>query len=322
LRRLFVFLRCCSCSRQYITGGFVLNAGCAGQLNEFQLNEFCGLSLTSDEMYLLVCEEGNKRVLVADARDGRSLRILQGPAGTLVRPRQAVMVPQTGQVLVADYRHRVVVFAGVDDDTVVRTIGDGWGRGPRQLCSPDGLAVLDGDVADAAAPDGPVAVVADTGNDRLTLWRVRDGTVVRHVGSTGAAPGQFHIPTAVTVVPARSTGSDEAWLVVVDSWNHRVQVLTRTGTVVRVLQGNAVIKFGSLLSGVTVCIGTGEVLVTDRYSHRVVSWRLSDGGGLRVVCGGYGPGPGQLDCPIGVVASGEGSLWVADTGNHRLSLFR
>jgi tripartite motif-containing protein 71 len=308
---------------QEITGEFVLSCGSKGAgLGQF--TSLRGLSLTPDETRLLVCDWGNHRVVVADARDGRSLRSLQGPAGTLDAPRQAVVVPQTGQVLVVDYnRSHVVVFAGVDDDTVVRTLGDGQGQGPRQLFRPWGLAVLDGDVADAAAPDGPVAVVADTYNHRLALWRVRDGAAVRHVGSEGAVPGQFNHPSAVTVVPARSTGNDEAWLVVADSWNRRVQVLTRTGTVVRVLQGDAVIKLGDLLYGVTVCIGTGEVLATDYYNHRVVSWHLSDGGRLRVVCGGVqGSGPGQLSFPRGVTASGDGSLWVADNGNDRLSLFR
>ncbi len=77
------------------------------------------------------------------------------------------------------------------------------------------------------------------------------------------------------------------------------------------------------MGGVTVCVGTGELLVTDTESDRVVSWRLSDGGGLRVVCGGVrGSGPGQLSYPRGVVASGDGSLWVAGAGNNRLSLFR
>ncbi len=110
---------------------------------------------------------------------------------------------------------------------------------------------------------------------------------------------------------------------VADSRNHHVQVLTRTGTLVHVLQGDAVIKSGFNLLGVTVCLGTGEVLVTDYQNHRVVSWRLSDGGGLCVVFGGVeGSGPGQLSRPEGVVASGDGSLWVADAGNHRLSLFR
>jgi tripartite motif-containing protein 71 len=308
---------------QAITGDFVLSCGSKGSgLGQF--DGLRGLSLTPDETHLLICDLENHRVVVADARDGRSLQCLQGPAGTLVRPMQAIVVPQTGQVLAVDVnRCHVVVFAGTDDDTVVRTLGDGYGQGPRQLNFPWGLAVSDGDVADTAAPDGPVVVVADTSNHRLALWRVRNGTVVRHVGSEGAAPGQFNYPRAVTVVSVRSTGTDEAWLVVADSGNHRVQVLTCTGTVVRVLQGDAVIELGNSLYGVTVSIGTGEVLVTDCRSDRVVSWRLSDGGGLRVVCGGVpGSGPRQLVRPWGVMASVDGSLWVAENGNDRLSLFR
>ncbi len=287
-----------------------------------QFHGLRGLSLTPDETHLLACDAYNHRVVVVDARDGRSLRSLQGPAGTLIDPRQAIVVPQTNQVLVVDnVRCLVVVFAGVDHDTVVRTLGAGRGHGPGQLDFPYGLAVLDGDAADAAAPDGPLAVVTDFGNNRLAMWRVRDGSVVRHVGSEGRAPGQFRCPTAVTVVPARATGSDEAWLVVADFFNYRVQVLTCTGTVVRVLQGDAVIQLSTGLSGVTVCMG--EVLVTDNAKNRVVSWRLSDGGGLRVVCGGVdGAGPGQLPGPWGVAASGDGALWVSDTDNHRLSLFR
>ncbi len=95
-------------------------------------------------------------MVVVDARDGRSLRDVRGSARTLPFPMQAIVVAQTRQVLVADLsRHLVVVFAGENDDRVVRTLGDGRGQGPRQLFIPSGLAVLDGDVADAAAPDGP-----------------------------------------------------------------------------------------------------------------------------------------------------------------------
>jgi tripartite motif-containing protein 71 len=312
---------------QCIKGEFVLAVGSVGAgLGQFSSGWFglSGLCLTPDETRLLVCDAGNHRVVVADARDGRSLRELRGPAGTLASPRQAIVVAQTGQVLVVDARrHLVVVFAGVDDDTVVRTLGDGRGQGPRQLFYPWGLAVLDGDVADAAVPDGPVAVVADTDNHRLVLFRVRDGALVRRVGSFGAAPGHFHCPYAVTVVPARATGNNEAWLVVVDTSNYRVQILTRTGTVVRVLQGDAVIRFSGGLLDVTVCVSTGEVLVTDLANHRVVSWRIADGGGLRVVCGGVeGSGDGQLNEPRGVVVSSDGALWVAERGNARLCLFK
>jgi DNA-binding beta-propeller fold protein YncE len=301
---------------QCIKGEFALAVGSRGfGLSQFS-NGLSGLSFTPDDTHLLVCDTGNHRVVVANAQDGWSLRELRGPAGTLSCLEQAIVVAQTGQVLALDSdRHLVVVFAGVDDHTVMHTLGDGRGQGPRQLFLPHGLAVLDGDVADAAAPDGPVAVVADTFNDRLVLFRVRDGTLVRHVGSLGDAAGQFARPSAVTVVPARATGNDEAWLVVADSSNQRVQVLTRTGTVVRVLQGDAFIRLGGGLRGVTVCASTGEVLVTDATNHRVVSWRIADGGGLRVVCRGVKG--------TGVAVSSDGSqMWVADHVNARLFLFR
>jgi DNA-binding beta-propeller fold protein YncE len=273
---------------QVIKGELVVAIGSSGaDIGQFQ--DPRGLTLTPDETRLLVCDTNNHRVVVADARDGRSLWELRGPAaqpGSFFDPIQAVVVPQTGQVLVADCtRCLVVVFAGVDDDMVVLTIGDGRGPGSRQLHYPNGIAVLDGDVADAAAPDGPVAVVADTFNDRLVLFRVRDGTLMRHLGSRGDAPGQFHRPSAVTVVPARATANDEAWLLVVDEKNCRVQVLTRTGSVVRILQGDAGVRLSSNLNGVTVRMATGEVLVTDGDNRRVVSWCIADGGGFRVVCG-------------------------------------
>ena len=83
-----------------------------------------GLALSPDETRLLVADYGNARVVVADATDGRWVRTLQGPAGTLMDPSGVAMVARTGQVLVVDFeRHLVVVFAGVDDDTVVLALG-------------------------------------------------------------------------------------------------------------------------------------------------------------------------------------------------------
>jgi hypothetical protein len=256
-----------------------------------------GLALTSDESLLLVADSLNACVVVVDAIliEGRLVRTLQGPADTLQAPCGVAMVPRTGQVLVVDYRrHLVVVFAGVDDDTVVRTLGDGRGSGPRQLNGPQGIAVLD----EGDAADRPVAVIADTSNDRLSLFRVDDDTLLRHVGSEGAAPGQFLGASSVSAVSSEVTGSGEAWLVVGDSGNGRVQVLTLQGAVVRVLKpDDGIGSLGDSLFGVTVCVATREVLVTDPKSHRVVSWRLVDGGGCRVVCefcGGLAGDPGGL----------------------------
>jgi hypothetical protein len=311
------------CLRLYVQlrGEFVRSVGSHGA-GVGQFNFPGKLALSPDETRLLVADTDNHRVVVADATDGRWVRTLQGPAGTLVYPAGVAMVARTGQVLVVDWqRHLVVVFAGVDDDTVVRTLGDGEGHGPRQLWGPNAVAVLD----EGDAADRPVAVVADMHNNRLSLFRVDDDTLLRHVGSQGSAPGQFNTPLAVSVVSSRLTGSGEAWLVVGDSGNHRVQVLTFLGGVVRVLAaGDGVGPLGNALPGVTVCVATGEVLVSDSENHRVVSWRLVDGGGCRVVCGtgDKGSGDGQLNWPVGVATTSSGSLWVADLRNNSLSLFQ
>lgn len=225
---------------------------------------------------MLVADTHNARIVVADAR-GETLHTLKGPVGTLRSPC-AIAVAPTGQVLVVDWRRGlVVVFAAVDNDTV-HTLGDGEGSGPRQLDGPSDVAII--------AADRPVAVVADTGNGRLSLFRVDDDTLLGYVGS-----GQFLMPTAVAV-----HGSE---LLVAESG--RVQVLTLQGTPLRVYEA----KVGHLRA---VSMMADEVLAVDETNQRVVSW---SGGDFRVVC--------AVPHPLGLVVTRQG-VWVS--GQHQLYLIR
>ena len=113
-----------------------------------------------------------------------------------------------------------------------------------------------------------MVVVADWMNHRLSLWRLGDGTVWKHLGSEGTEPGQFSYPLALAVTGA-------GVLVVTD--RNRVQVLTVDGAVLCVLDPTAVVGVGRLggdLYGVALYPGTDEILVTDFINHRVValSW--------------------------------------------------
>ena len=105
----------------------------------------CGLALTPDEDFLLVVDDGNRRVAVLRALDGVWVRQLTGPPGTLQFPAGVAVVPSTGEVLVSDLdRHCVIRILSFDDDTVVGTLGTGEGSGPTEFDFPVALAVLDG----------------------------------------------------------------------------------------------------------------------------------------------------------------------------------
>ncbi len=197
-------------------------------------------------------------------------------------------------------------------------------------------------------------MVVDSGNHRLAFWRLRDGTVWRHIGSFGNEPGQFIFPCAIA---STSSGA----LVVTDQ--HRVQVLTLEGAVLCVLDPTDVASVGRLsrfLPGVAVCPRTDEILVSDYINHRIVAMTWSVTTRVRVfesmfmfcgvifkyqcisrlkimfinlryqiglsalvearVLGNEGVQLGSLRRPYGIVMTRTGAVWVADQGNNRLCL--
>jgi hypothetical protein len=137
-------------------------------------------------------------------------------------------------------------------------------------------------------------------------------------------PVASQVPSGACI-PAGGSG----WLAVTDDFNCRVQVVTLTGQVLRVLAGDAANGLGQLsrdLYGITVFVnaqGDPELLVADSGNHRVVAFRL-DWRAARVVCGTgrAGSGAGELDLPAGLAVTATGDLWVVEWGNHRVSLFR
>ena len=137
------------------------------------------------------------------------------------------------------------------------------------------------------------------------------------------------LPVASQVPSACIPAGGGDWLAVTDENNLRVQVVTLTGQVIRVLAGDAANGLGQLsiaLWGITVCVdarGDPELLVADSRNHRVVAFRL-DGRAARVVCGTgrAGSGAGELNYPAGLAVTVTGHLWVVEWNNHRVSLFR
>ncbi len=139
-----------------------------------------------------------------------------------------------------------------------------------------------------------------------------------------------YLPVAIQVPSACIPAGGSGWLAVADVGNDRLQVMTLTGQVIRVLAGDAANGLGQLsgvLWGITMCFdaqGDPELLVADTNNHRVVAFRLDGRAARLLVCGTgqWGSGAGELRWPAGLAVTATGDLWVVDGGNDRVSLFR
>ena len=158
--------------------------------------------------------------------------------------------------------------------------------------------------ADVAA--NGVVWVADTRNDRLMRFNPTTETFLAPIGTSGTAAGQLKTPMGVAVT------ADAVF--VADTGNNRVQKLSLTGA-----------PLASYATGLSGPQGLdvapdGTVWVADTKNNRLVHLsanlaNLGDGLGSR------GTGNTQFFEPHDL-ALGNGRLYVADTYNNRVQVFR
>jgi DNA-binding beta-propeller fold protein YncE len=187
---------------------------------------------------------------------------------------------------------------------------DGSQVQPAGLNSPRSLAF---------APDGTL-YVADSLNHRI-LHLDENGKLIKAWGSFAqsidtapAPPGTFNEPWGVAVGPDSS-------VYVTDTWNHRVQKFTATGS--PLLQWG---HFGQADTpdalygprGIAVD-SNGHVYVADTGNKRIVVFDSQGNPITQIGSGGFEPG--QFDEPVGVAVDAAGRLYVADTWNQRIQSF-
>ena len=195
------------------------------------------------------------------------------------------------------------------------TARPGQGKAPGQFDTPRGVAI---------APDGSIYVV-DMRNARVEQY-TSDGIFVQQFGSLGHGDGQLwresnRGPTGIAV-------SNDGFVYVADTWNYRIQKFT--------LDGKFVAKWGTYVNLVTgpqggdrsglygprgIAIGpSGDLYVTDTGNSRVVVY--GPDGTFRREFGSKGTAAGQLDEPVGIAVSADGSrVYVADSNNARIAVF-
>lgn len=250
-----------------------------------------------------------------------------GTGASFYYPFGLAVLPD-GNIVVADTynnRIRLITPAGVVTTLAGSNAGygDGTGTGPTaSFFQPQGVAVI---------PSNNVIVVADTANNRIRRVTYPGGVVTTLAGGNAAfADGtgegaRFSGPHGVAVT---STGV----IVVADTDNHRIRLVTQAG-VVTTLAGSGSPAFangtGAAASfnaprGVAIT-STGDIVVADNLNHRIRLVTLAGvvttlaGSGSPAFADGTGAGA-SFNYPAGVAITSSGVIVVAEQDNHRIRL--
>jgi tripartite motif-containing protein 71 len=154
--------------------------------------------------------------------------------------------------------------------------------------------------------------VADFGGHAIRIFDAATGRLSHTIGRRGNLPGELNSPVQLAIA------GDEVY--VSDSRNHRVQVFSKQGDVLRAFG-----QKGSGPNGLDTPHGiaidaAGHIYVADHRNHRVQVF-TRNGTYVRSL-GREGAAPGELNLPLGLCIDAAGLLHVVDSGNHRVQTWR
>ncbi|WP_164913772.1 PKD domain-containing protein, partial [Methanoculleus taiwanensis] len=225
-----------------------------------------------------------------------------GPSGIAVDADGAMYI--TDQI-----NNRVQKF---DGNGAFITQWGSYGTGNGMFRSPEGIQV-----------DGTGTVyVADSMNNRIQTFS-STGTFITAWGSRGADDGNFDGPHSIAI---DSTGS----IYVTDFYNNRVQKFSSDSAFITAWGGEPPGDGEFYHPNGMAGDGDGAVLVADTNNHRIQKF---DRNGTVITTFGERGSPtapgeipvdeadGKFFMPEGVAIDGDGFIYVADTGNHRIQKF-
>lgn len=164
----------------------------------------------------------------------------------------------------------------------------------------------------AVADDGTVFVAEQSAN-RVSVWRELGGSWSRVAtfGAAGQGPGGLNSPAGVAV----SDGS----VLVADAGNSRVaewQSIGGTWTQVAEFRSGSNVTSVSLGPSSIALISAGSGSSSIKAIRKIgFEWLQLE------TIGSEGSGPGQLASPRGAILGPDGTMYIADTGNNRVSVW-
>ena len=234
----------------------------------------------------------------------------QGTAARFSSPRDMVIL-SNGTTYVADSgNHRIRAISPTGAVTTVAGTGTSGSTNGAALTatftSPIGLAM---------SPNGTLYIV-DSHRVRALLT---NGTVTTVTGSTTAAFADGQGTTARFSTPKSAVCASNGTLYVVDSGNRRIRSISPTGYV-------STIASNLDVAGIAITDG-GTLYISDPVKHYIRA--ISPTGVSSIIAGSGIAGAidgsassSQLNGPTGIAISENGTLYVADTKNHRIRLIR
>jgi DNA-binding beta-propeller fold protein YncE len=225
--------------------------------------------------------EGGVTVL---GRDGRPVMTLpdRDPGGVTVLKKPGGIALDGDRVYVTDLSRDVVVIYS-RDGSYLESFGDN-GSGPKEFKDPHGIFV-----------DRGVIYVADSANDRVQIFG-RNGVYLGSVGEDDEGEGRLRHPLDVAVDP-------KGRIYVVDGSSQMVKIYGP--------KGDYAGKLAGLVNPGALAMADDGVFVADREGSSVVKFSFT--GDRLFSFGSMGSGKVQFQELAGILADGEGQVYVADT---------
>jgi DNA-binding beta-propeller fold protein YncE len=218
------------------------------------------------------------------------------PSGLSIHP--------DGNLIVSDSHYSSIRIYSPDGE-LLRTLGGNAGTSPGQL------SYISDTVCDA---EGNFYVAEFGENQRITKLDAA-GKFLMCWGEAGSESGQFARIRALALGP-------DGHLYAADACNHRIQVFTTEGKLVRVFGGPGT-GLGELSYPYDVAFSLGQarhLYVMEYGNQRVQKFTLE--GKTLGTWGGPGREPGRLSSPWALAVDRQGRVHVVDSENNRIQRIR
>jgi sugar lactone lactonase YvrE len=260
------------------------------------------MDVTANSSFTYVSDTNNKRVLAFDV--GGNLLFAFGEDGTgkgQFKFPYGIATDDKGKVFVADlYNGNISIFdeKGKFIDYFAQKV-----MTDKNIAAPAALRIIDKKV-----------YITDIKTNKAYVFDL-NGKLLLEVGKPGTKEGEFNAPNGITA-------DEEGNIYIVDTANQRVQIFDKAGKFKKIINGSNNGKGESVFvnpRGIGID-SRGIMYVVSNLTHLVYGF---DKDGKKVFeFGGMGENNGQFSLPNGLFIDKNDNVYITDTLNIRVQIFK